>query len=106
MSPTDVLLLLAGAMLPSVLAAVVFFHRRRNYASWAKWAAVVIAAGGFIWGGIQWVVLHGRHLQLTRDTYYLLVGHRGFVGGFVVGLSLSILVARPYNTKNAATRAL
>jgi hypothetical protein len=106
MSSTDTLLLLTGAMFRSVLAAFVLFHRRRNYASWAKWASAAIAVGGFIWGGIQWMVLHWRNLQLTRDTYYLLVGHRGFVGGFAVALSLSILMARPYEIKDAATRSL
>ncbi len=106
MTSTDAVLLFAGAILPSLLAAVVFFHRRRRYASWAKLASVVIAVGGFIWGGIQWTVLHWRDLDLSRNTYYLLVGHRGFVGGLVVGLSLSILIARPYQSTDAATRAL
>src|SRR5215471_2717279 len=53
-SPTDLLLLAVGAILPSVFAGLVFFHRQRKYANWAKVASIIAAIGGFIWGGIQW----------------------------------------------------
>ncbi|HME89750.1 MAG TPA: hypothetical protein VKE30_11125 [Chthoniobacterales bacterium] len=60
-SPTDLLLLAVGAILPSVFAGLVFFHRQRKYANWAKVASIIAAIGGFIWGGIQWALLHAAH---------------------------------------------
>jgi TRAP-type C4-dicarboxylate transport system permease small subunit len=104
-SLTDLLMLAVGAIFPSLLAGSVFLHRRRNYANWAKGTSIIAAIGGFVWGGIHWVLLHWRSFHLTRDAYYALVGWRGLVGGFVVGLALSVLIARPYENKDAATRA-
>jgi TRAP-type C4-dicarboxylate transport system permease small subunit len=105
-SPVDVSLSVAGAILPTVFAGLIFFHRRRIYATWAKGTSIIVAIGGFVWGSIHWVLLHSRSWHLTRDTYYLLVGYRGVVTGLTVGFALSILIARPYKNKDVATRAV
>jgi len=105
-SPRDMLLLAVGAILPSCFAASVFLHRRRKYANWAKCVSVIAAIAGFTWGGIQWVLLHWRSLHVSHDGYYLLVGYRGLAAGLFLGFALSVLIARPYENKDVAARAV
>ena len=52
------------------------------------------------------MLLQSQRFHLTREAYYQLVGHRGIAAGLVIGLILSILIARPYEKVDATMRAV
>ncbi len=106
MTDQQYLILLALAPAGSVvLVGMIFLHRRRIYAAWAKVSAIVAAIAGVGWGVLGFVLLHSRSYHLTRDVYYRLVGIKGMLCGIAIGFTLSILIARPYRTKDIETLA-
>ncbi len=81
------ILLVAAPAAALALVGLLFFHRNRVYATWAKIASIVtfIAASG--WGGLHIVLMDSRSYPLTRDSHYKLVGIKGMLAGIAIGLS-------------------
>ncbi|MEY2539984.1 MAG: hypothetical protein QOG67_3724 [Verrucomicrobiota bacterium] len=92
-----------GSLLTLVFAALVCFHRRRRYATWAKVTSIVTCVAGLGWGALGFMIAHWKSYHLTRDAYYKLVGIKGILGGIAIGFAISILVARPYRTVGTET---
>jgi hypothetical protein len=97
------ILLVLGPTCSLVLVGLLFFHRNRSYAAWAKIASILALIAGSGWGALGFVLMYSRSYHLTRDTFYAFVGLKGILGGIAIGFSLSILMARPYSKRNIAT---
>lgn len=102
----DLILLLLAPTSSLVLVGLLFFHRGRVYAAWAKVASILafIAAAG--WGALGFVLMHWRSYHLNRDSYYAFVGLKGILGGIAIGFIFSILMARPYTKMHTETPSL
>ena len=98
----DLILLVLGPTCSLAFVGLLFFHRNRVYAPWAKIAAIVALIAGSGWGALGFVLLYWRSYHLSRDTFYTLVGLKGILGGIAIGFTLSILIARPYSRRNIA----
>jgi hypothetical protein len=104
MTDSEYLALLALAPTGSlVLVGLLFFHRDRVYAAWAKIASIIAFIAGVGWGVLGFVLMHWRSYHLTRNTYYTLVGIKGVLCGIAIAFSLCILIARPYQKRDVAT---
>ena len=99
----ELILLLLAPTCSLVLVGLLFFHRNRVYAAWAKVASILalIAASG--WGALGFVLMHWRSYHLTRGSYYTFVGLKGMLGGIAIGFTLGILMARPYGKRHIET---
>jgi hypothetical protein len=74
--------LIVGPLFTLVFAALICFHRRRHYATWAKITSIVSCVAGLGWFALGIMIADWKSYHLTRDAYFTLV--------------ISILVARPY----------
>src|SRR6266699_1201176 len=89
----NVMLLVAGVILPIAFAFYVFLNPSQAYSTWAKRAAIIICLVALAWGSLDWVLLNWRSFHLTREVYEKLAGTRGLLGGVVIGIALSISLA-------------
>jgi len=96
MAGQDIILLVAGVLLPIAFAIHVFLNNRWIYPVWAKPAVVILCSVAVVWGSLDWVVLNWRSFYLTREAYDRLIGIRALLGGVCLGIALSISLARPY----------
>ncbi len=104
MTDSEYLILLAlGPTASLVLVGLLFFHRKRVYAGWAKIVSIIAFIAGTGWGTLGFVLMHSRNYHLTRDTFYQLVGLKGVLCGIAVTFTLCILIARPYQERNVVT---
>jgi hypothetical protein len=76
MTGEDILLLVAGVLLPIALAFHVFLGRHWVCPVWARPAMIILCSVAVAWGGLDWVTLSWRYFHLTRETYVRLVGIR------------------------------
>ena len=74
-------------------AMVIIFHRRLNYAPWAKVAAIITCIAAVGWGILGLVMLHH---SISSVGYLPLYWIQQLFGGICVLLTLTILIARPY----------
>ena len=102
MTSRDVIPLAVGAIFPIIFAALVFFHRSRVYATWAKVASIIFCIACLGGESLQLLLLRWRSIHLTPQKYYDLVGVRDLLFGLGVGFMVSILLARPYEKTNGA----
>jgi|tagenome__1003787_1003787.scaffolds.fasta_scaffold20834806_2 hypothetical protein len=93
--------LAVGPVFTLVFAALIWFHRRRHYATWAKVLSIVACVAGVGWYALGTMVAEWKTYHLSRDAYFTLVGFKGIFGGIVIGIITSILAARPYSKPDA-----
>jgi hypothetical protein len=84
----------AGCLAAPVL---VICSRRRAYESWAKVTYILIGVFGLIWTGLESAVL------LLGDAAFGPIGvalsHvRTLIGGVCIGLTIAVVIARPYKS--------
>jgi hypothetical protein len=99
----DLILLVLGPTCSLVLVGLLFFHRNRIYATWAKLASILALIAGSGWGALGLVLMDWRSYHLTRHSYYTFVGLKGMLGGIAIGFTFSILIARPYTKRHTET---
>jgi len=90
--------LVVGMIGPVILTAIAFFSRKRAYATWAKVAYIIASLAGLVWGILGFTLSHRLHV--TRQTYLLLLAQKYMCAGLVLGLVISVLMARPYKKRS------
>ena len=90
----------ASIVLPFLCVGYAFFSRRQKHARWAKIMSLVALVPGIAWPTIQWLIMHSRSYGLSRTVYYQLVGWRGVSAGLLLGIYITIAVARPYKKES------
>src|SRR5438105_15445709 len=93
----------ASIVLPFIVVGYAFFSRRQNHARWAKIMSLVALVPGIAGPTIQWLIMHWRSYGLSRGAYDQLVGWRGVSAGLVLGIYITIAVARPYTKRRASS---
>ena len=87
--------LLICVALSIVFPFFAFFHRTLHFIAWAKIASIVVCIFGIGWGYYSWKLRFCFMADMNYDPcrdYEI----KGLLGGICVGLSFSVLVARPY----------
>ena len=84
----EIILFVAGVVLPIILGLSFFVERHRSYPVWVKVAASGICIAALSWWSLHLVLLNSSKLHLSRQIYYRLVG----LDGIFVGLALGFLV--------------
>jgi len=77
-----------------------FFSRKRRYAEWAKAVYVTACLVELVWGILGFIVW--PPVDVTRQTYALLLSLKNMCAGFLIGSLLSVLIARPYGKRTSA----
>jgi hypothetical protein len=98
MTPLHIVFVVAGTVLPIIVAAHVFLSRELVYPRWAKLVWTVAGIMGLFWGALDWILLHWRY-RLTREVYYELVEIRGTLWGIIIGFVIIFVIARPYQKR-------
>ena len=65
--------------------------------------SLIALVPGMAWPTTQWFIMHWRVYGLSRATYYQLVGWRGMSGGLLIGIYMTIAIARPYKKDTASS---
>ncbi len=97
---SNLVLIVIGAILPSVFALYVFLSHERAYAYWAKLVSLLTSVGGLIWGVLDWIFVRSQIMYLSSVVRGRLTGLTGIVGGVVLGALITILIARPYTKRD------
>src|SRR5260370_9301483 len=93
----------ASSVLPFICVGYAFLSRQRRHGRWAKIMSLVALVPGIAWPTFQWLIMHWRTYGLSRGAYYQLVGWRGVSAGLLIGIYLTIAVARPYTKQSASS---
>jgi hypothetical protein len=91
--PQELALLLIGGFGPMSLFLGALASRKCVWAAWAKLAYLLASLAGLAWGIIGLVVLEPS--RMTPQTLSLLLASKYLSGGMVIGLLLSVVIARP-----------
>ncbi|MGH7953774.1 MAG: hypothetical protein ACREFE_17895 [Limisphaerales bacterium] len=86
------LVAIAGSI---VLPSIAFFSRREVYERWAKIVCILVCIFVVVWGSSGLIMLHWRH-TLSSNTFDYIHTARCQLGGVIVGLLLSMVIARPW----------
>jgi hypothetical protein len=97
-------------LVPLGFAAFVLLRRSPAFPRWAKGLAVAAAIVGLAAAVLQLSLPHYRELGLTADEYVLLMRLSRTLGGVVVGIVISIVVAcmrtRPHEGADRPNQSL
>jgi len=92
--PIEIALLLIGGIGPIFLLVRSVLARKCVYAAWAKFAYALASIAGLAWLIIGFVVLEPQ--RLTPHSFSLLLAFKYLCAGMIIGLTLSVVIARPY----------
>jgi hypothetical protein len=82
------------SVFPLAFAAFVLLSRSTPFPSWAKGLAIGAAITGLVAAALSFLLPHYRELGLTIDGYVALMRLKRTLVGVVIGIVISILVAR------------
>jgi uncharacterized membrane protein YGL010W len=102
----EAVLLATGSIGPIVLTARALLDRKRVYATWAKVAYVLASLAGLAWATLG-VILWPPFRMADHPYFSLLLALKDICAGIVIGLLVSIVMARPYEKReNGRSRVL
>ncbi|MDB6151528.1 MAG: hypothetical protein JWQ44_2976 [Chthoniobacter sp.] len=98
MNPIYLITLLLGIAFSILFPIVICFHRKLVFAKWSKISSMMVCIAGLGWGFLGFVLLHSAisHTHNSR-----LEGIKGMLGGICIGLTVSILIAKPHEKRAA-----
>jgi len=91
---------LASVVIPFAAVGYAFLSRQRVHARWAKIMTLIACVPGIAWPTIQWLIMHWRNYHLSRAAYVQLIGWRGVSAGLILGIYITIAIARPYTKRD------
>jgi len=95
MKNPSLLLLLLVAVGCIALPFSVFCSRRRIFETWAKVVSILLCVFGLSWSALAFSLIHFED-SAADPLKVALSSVRTLLGGICIGLSLGMLIARPY----------
>ena len=80
-------------LFPLAFAAFVLLRRSTLFPPWAKGLAIGAAITGLVAAALGFLLPYYRELGLTADDYVVLMRLKRTLGGVVIGIVISIIVA-------------
>jgi hypothetical protein len=87
---------LITAGIPVAFAVFVWLRRELRWIPWTRPAAVIAAASGIGAASLSFIASRANALDLTRPSYFLLLGSKHTLNGVFAGIVICVLLSKPW----------